>query len=400
MHEALIARQPIFDRHLDIHGYELLYRGTAEAEEAGVTGSGEAATSAVLVNWATGLGMHELTGGHMAFVNVSRTFLHQLDHVTPASCALALEIPAAAHTDAELLPTLKALREAGYTIALEGSSLQPMERDLLLHADLVKVDVRTGLSEDCADSISDLKARGIGLVAEKVETQECLDHCRRTGFDFFQGFFFTRPELVSRGKLPADRMQLIRLLGQINDPETTLPAIADVIAHDVDLSYRLLRLVNSPLFPTRVEVDTVQQAVSLLGLDRIRTYASWLAMTRSSRKPSELSITLLVRGRFAELLGLALRRPESAHAFTVGLFSGLDALTDTPLEEALEPLPFSEPVRQALLERAGPLGELLNAVLAYERGDFNAPDLAGTDPHTLHQAYLKATQWADELADR
>lgn len=399
MHETLIARQPIFDRHLDVHGYELVYGGAVEAEAAGITGSGEAATAAVLVNWATGLGAHELTGGRMAFVNAPLGFLDRLDHLSPAPFALALEIPEIAQGEAELLPALKALRDAGYTIALECSSLQHMQRHLLLHADLIKVDARIGLTEGCADLIAAFQERGISLVAKKVETQECLNHCRQMGFDFFQGFFFTRPELVSQGKLPAKRVQLIRLLGQLNNTEASSRAIADVIAHDVDLSYRLLRLVNSPLFCARVEVDTVQQAVSLLGLDRIRIYASWLAMTRSGRKPSELSITLLVRGRFAELLGLALRRPEAPHAFTVGLFSGLDVLTNTPLEEALEPLPFSDPLRKALLERTGPLGQLLNVVLAYESGDFNAPDLAATDPQTLHEAYLKATQWADQLVD-
>lgn len=397
MTEAFVARQPIFDRQMRVYGYELLYRAEPEDQWAAIQDAGEAATSTVLVNWATGVGMEQLTGGRMAFVNVSRAFLFDLEHVAPAPFTVALEIPAVVQNEPELVSVVQELAAAGYSIALDDFQLDTVTPELLEAADLVKVDVLAERERPLEELVEEVRGYPVQLLAEKVENAETLERCKELGFHFFQGFFFTRPQTVAHRDLPADRVQLIRLLGRLQDPEATLDELAEVVAHDVYLSYRLLRLVNSPFFPTRVEVDSIHRAVSLLGLESLRTYVSWLAMTRIDDKPSELTKTLMVRARLCALLAEAMGRMDFLAAFTVGLFSGLDALTDLPLEEALEPLPLSEAVRDALLQRSGPLGDILSAVVKYEQGDWSAPETVGLAPTRFHEAYLNAVAWAEDI---
>ncbi|MFB6261280.1 MAG: EAL and HDOD domain-containing protein, partial [Thiohalorhabdaceae bacterium] len=297
----------------------------------------------------------------------------------------------------ELLGILDLLRAKDFKLALDNFVYAEDRTALLERAHMVKVDVRGRDEADLAAEVDRLQPFGVTLMAAKVETPEAFQACRRLGFERFQGFFFAEPESVAEEWVSPKKLQVLELLGKLADPEVGFEELAAVVTNDAYLSYRLLRLVNSPAAPTRVHVDSVERALVLLGTRELRIWASWLALARTSDHPDELNRQLLVRGRFCENLGEEVADSRTETLFLVGLLSGVDAVLGRPLAELVEQLPLSEPVKAALLRQEGDLGAVLDAVLGFERGDWQRAEALGLPPQTLRAAYLNAVERADEL---
>jgi EAL and modified HD-GYP domain-containing signal transduction protein len=214
----------------------------------------------------------------------------------------------------------------------------------------------------------------VALVAEKVETHEQLARCQALGFDLCQGYFFARPKIVAGRTLGEDRLGVLQLLAVLHDPRSELADVQAVVQRSVSLSYRLLRYANSAALNLPRQINSIAQAAVILGQRRLRDMATLLALTGLDGKPSELTRTLLARARCcANLAPPGLGNAETA--FTVGLFSGLDALLDPPLDALLNGLPLSDEVSAALLDKQGSFGRILGAVLALEQGDFDSEAL-------------------------
>lgn len=392
----LMARQPVFDRASRVVGYELLYRGMppdpGRQEEWA-----ERATSSVLVDLVSQGVLDTLLGQQRAFINLPRSFLFDFRGAGLDPERFVLEVLEDVEADPGVIDALRGLKESGYTVALDDFVLFGPHQDLLAVADLVKVDIqgydRAGLSE----CVRELRRYPVHLLAEKVESPEEQARCRELGFHYFQGFFFARPQPVSRVRLSPDRVNALNLLGRLQDPELDLEGLTELISQDVYLSYRILRLINSAFFPLRTRIDSVQRALVYLGLDTVRTWATWLAMAGVRDKPQELAVTNLVRARMAESLGRALEGGGSERYFTAGLFSTLDALLDRPMAEALEQLPLSAELEGALLRHEGSVGQVLAAIKAYERGDWDGATRVGLAPEWLGQAYREAVAAAEEV---
>lgn len=396
MPDILIARQPIYDRNLAVAGYEILYRN--QREDVADFTDGDQATMNVLANAFLEIGLDDLIGPRPAFINCSRDFLTEENPLHLPVGRVVLKVVEDIKPDPEVLQGIRNLRARGYGIALDNFRLEPEMEPLLEVADYVKFDVVGTHRARILEDVKTLHRRGIALVAERVETPEDFELCRELGFELFQGYFLCKPRVIRRERAPANQLAVMELIAALQDSDTDARELERIISIDVTLSYRLLRYVNSAFFGLRKKIDSIQRAVVLLGFDNIRTWATVIALSGIEGKPSELIHISLLRARFCELLAEHVDPPQRDAAFTVGLFSVLDALLDLPMPEALDPLPLAPAVEGALIDQRGPLGQILACVYAYQRGRWarvdNFPHLSAA----LGGAYLEALAWSDRAA--
>ena len=389
MSNAYVARQPIFDRDLEVVGYELLFRDPP-VTVANVSDH-QAATTRVVLDTLTELGLDQVVGTKLAWINVSRSFL--LDGLVGAlpSARVGLEILEDQTIDDEFVAAVIEAREQGFWVALDDFELGTDTDRLLEHVDVIKLDMMALGREGLADHVARLRHLDAELLVEKVETHEDHAFARALGCHRFQGFFYCRPELLSRRRIDVGRVSLMRLLCRLQDPSTTLEEIQNDVSVDVGLSLRLLRYINSASLGMPHVVSSVAQAVTLLGPGHLRRWASLTALAGLANERSELTRTALARAHFCELAdhGQSSGAPQR---FTLGLFSVMDALTDSTLQDALAAVPFPTDMREALVDHTGPLGRLLGAVLALEEGSF---DLAEALYEHSGEIYMDALAWAD-----
>lgn len=375
-------------------GYELLYRNM-DVNGANIL-DGDQATSQVILNSVVEMGLTRLVGKHRAFVNLTRNFILNHDMLPPTDGRMVLEILEDVEVDDAVLEAVQSLRQRGYVVALDDFVYHPHLQPLVDVADIIKIDLMALDQEALQEHVSILKRDRVKLLAEKIETKEELNHCKELGFDYFQGYFLCRPSNVQGKRLPANRLTTLTLLSKLQDPSTSLDELETVIVKDVTLSYKLLRYINSAVFFGRRNISSIRQAIIYLGRNAIKGWATLIALTGLDDNPAELVITALVRAKMCERLAAALTEPDRDAAFTVGLFSALDALMDMPLPDLLGALPLSEDVNAALLTREGALGNLLTVVLHYERGEFDQIKCHLLSKEDLTDIYLHATEWADE----
>ena len=387
-----VARQPIFDRSEAITGFEVLYRPIPGREDAR---DPDAATSSVIAQSLADIGLERLVGNQRVHINVTREFLLKVRPLPLPPERVVLELVGEQTVDAELLVALRDASEAGFQIALDDFRLSAESEPLLELADAVKLDIRELDGRTLIRHLARLRDRGLRLIAEKVETRQDYHGCRALGFDEFQGYFFAEPVLVSARTAPTHRLGAIGVLVQPGQ-QASFEELERLISQDAGLSHKLVRLASSAFVGARQEVASVRQALMLLGTVAVRRWTMLLVLAGLTDRPQHLLTVGLLRARLCELL--ATQHPVAApdRAFTVGLFSVVDGLLGTPMSTLLNELPFDSRLKHALLDRQGPEGRLLAAVLEHERGDFDGGDRHGVSLRALAQAYRHAVDWADE----
>jgi EAL and modified HD-GYP domain-containing signal transduction protein len=391
MAEVFVARQPIFNAALEVAGYELLFRGGADAEALVVNAEG--ATATVVLNSFTEIGLERIVGASTAWINVSRDFvLGGLAHMVPPDVAV-LEILEDQVIDDGFVAALEALKAQGYRLALDDFEYSPSADPLLPLVDIVKLDFVALGREGIARHVKQLRPYGVTLLAEKLETREDYAYCAELGCDLFQGFFFCKPELVRNRGIAANRLSLLQTVSALQDPTVDLTALEQLVSRDVALSFRLLRYINSAFFGLRMEVRSIGQALALLGVERLRHWTTLSLLASIDDKPPELTVTALVRARFCEQAAARLGSP--GQLFTLGLFSVIDALMDAPIAEVIASIPFPQEMRAALIDHSGPQGQLLDCVGALEAADF---DRAQSIIANAGELYLEALVWANDAA--
>ncbi|MFN2257847.1 MAG: EAL and HDOD domain-containing protein, partial [Desulfuromonadaceae bacterium] len=339
MSDIFIGRQPIFDRKLRVIAYELLYRH-ADVDRA-VISDFDAASSEVVVNSLIDVGLDRLVGHAMAFCNFTRGFLLKGAGISFAPGRLVVEVLEDVRPEAEIFVALKQLSEAGHLIALDDFVLTPETEELVQYADIVKVDVLVQTQPQVASQVFRLRElKELKLLAEKVETHEDFEYCQKLGFDYFQGFFFSKPQVMSGRRIAPSRLAMLRLMAELQRPEIDMEALQQIIETDVNLCVKLLRQINSCFYSLLSEVKSVRQAIIYLGVMHIRNWACVVALGTIDDKPQEVVTMSLVRAKMCELLGGVQDVEQSSEFFTVGLFSLLDTIFDSPMEKVLEQMPL------------------------------------------------------------
>lgn len=396
MQDIYIGRQPIFDRDLNVFAYELLFRSGTQ-NHAGEF-DGDQATSQVIVNAFIEIGLEQIVGPHLAFINLTRSFVTTQAPLPFPKDRVVLEVLESIRPDAEVIAGVRDLAAQGYSVALDDFVFHEDLKPIIEVATFVKIDLMTLSLDQLAAHVRLLRGYDVKLLAEKIETQEEFEHCKQLGFDYFQGYFLSRPNIVQSTQLPPNRLAVLQLLAKLQDPQTDAADIETLISQDVALSYKLLRYINSAFFAFPKKIESLRQAVVYLGTQAIKTWVSLLVVAGLGNKPAELVSQAMQRAKMCELLAKTAKRPHTETYFTVGLFSLLEALMDTPLEKILESLPFTDEIRRALLQQEGLYGEALSCAIAYEKGDFLRAHFDRLAPSQMTDTYLASARWADQSA--
>ena len=395
IYEVFVGRQPIYTQQLDVFAYELLFR-RGEMPHAGVT-DGNQATAQVLVNTFLELGLDTLVGAKRAFVNLTRDFLLQDYSLVFPTDRVVLEVLEDIAVDDDVLAALRNLSAQGYTIALDDFFYQEHLRPLVELADIIKIDVLASGHTTVAEQVELLRQYDVPLLAEKVETQEDFTYYKTLGFEYFQGYFFCRPDVVKGQRSPTNRLVILELLAKLQHPGTTFRELEALISRDVSLSYKVLRAANAAIYTQARKVESIHQALRLVGLTAMTNIVSLFLLANIDDKPHELLVTAMVRAKMCEQLARLMQQGNSATFFIVGLLSVLDAFMDRPMPDILPALPLADEIVAALLAHEGMLGATLHCVLAYEQGDWEAVYNLGCPRDLLVKTYLEALMWATEM---
>ena len=393
--DIVVGRQAIYDRRNRVVAYELLYRDGAG--EFPHSTSGEQATSRVMLNAFLDLGVARMVGPLQAFVNFTHDLILSLPAIPFEPNRLVLEVLEDVEVNEELLQAISALSAKGYLIALDDYALEPKWDALLPQVDIIKFDVPSIVEDELIGQIQRLRDTGAQFLAEKIETEAQYRFYRELGFDLFQGYYFSRPQIVKGRRLSENHLTVMRLLARINDPEVEVDELSQLIAQDANLSYKVLRYMNSAALNLPRKVDSINQALVYLGLERIRGLATLMALTGVNDKPVELLISALVRAQLCQYLALT-DDANASSCYTVGLLSVLDQLLDMSMKDVLNELPLSEKVKDALLHHTGSEGEALSCALAYEQHRWDEVTYHGLKSEEICKYYLQSTELAFQVS--
>ena len=394
---AYLARQPILDREGKIYAYELLFRDSPESDIA-VIASDVLATAQVLENVLNNIGIPRLIGDNKAFVNCSRNML--LDNLfgllNPKY--FVLEVLEDVEVDDAIVKAVQRYRSLGFELALDdfifNDSFITRFKPLFPYVSYVKMDVVDNSQESMNAAAVFFKTLGIKLLAEKVEDEATFKRCEEAGYDYFQGFFFAKPELVTGRKIDATSATILQLLLRIKS-RPCLEDLCDALSAHGDISQNLLRFVNSDSQNRHSRISSVKDAIVWVGMRRIQ---EWLMLMLYARP--EIGMTPQVsplfqnashRAKFLESLARTIDESDDgfcAKAFMVGLISRMDALVRAPLETILPDSPVDDEMQDALLNRGGRLGALLRLADAVELDDRTAIRASLAELH-LNSAQLK-----------
>lgn len=399
--DAFLARQPILNRDRQLYGYELLFRNGSENYFRPI--DGDLATASLVSDAVHIHSLEKLTNGRKSFINFTRnSLIDDLYTVLPASTTV-VEILESVEVDDELLNACRRVKTKGYVLALDDYIPEDRFDALLSIIDVLKVEF-PAISESQQNSVIQSARRyGFKLLAEKIETPEQYDFARQLGYDYFQGYFFCKPQMLSARRLPESNIQSLRLLQLVGEPVFDIDKVEALIRGDISLSYKLLRYLNSPVFRRQSPVQSVRHAIITLGQQPLRKWVSIIAIQGlSDLKPSELMNTCLIRARFNELLGeKVLDQASSSECFIVGMFSLLDAMLDQTMKDILPELGLSDDVRLALLRLESPLLPVVELSMAMENGDWSAIKrltiLLNIEEAAAFRLHAESIEWAVQM---
>lgn len=398
VYTPIFARQPIFNGNMEVIAYELLFR-QSNKNQANVV-EGDLASSQVLNNAFVENRIADVLGNKHAFINFTRNLL-----VSPPPLPakqLVIEVLEDIEADKDVVDGIISLKKQGFKIALDDFEITDSTKKMLPLAHIVKVDV---LAHDDASLLKItklLKPFKVKLLAEKVETHEMLKKCQDFGFDWYQGYFLSKPQIVKGMKVSQGRQAILQLLNTITNPKVEVDEIVEAIASDLRLSYKFLQLVNSPAVGLATQVESLTQAITLLGIDKIRSWATFFLMANNDDKPRELCVLSLSRAKFCELLTSKIQNPALGEtAFTVGLLSNLDAFLDLPMDKIVKELNLATPIEAALTEQSGLIGEILRCAAWYEKGEWSKVDWKLLSKYKvttkdLNKFYTESVTWASQ----
>ncbi|MCB1842548.1 MAG: EAL domain-containing protein [Halioglobus sp.] len=395
MSHFFLARQPIFDRDLQLHAYELLFRSSGESASAGEL-DGDIATARVIAS-AAELGIEKLTRGHAAFINLPQRFLEEPDLMPLSPDTVVLEILETVVVNDAALTGIQRLHERGFRIALDDFIDSQAFDAILPLVDTVKLDVRELPQAQWAQQVERLRGHGCKLLAEKVETRNEFEALSELGVDYFQGYFFARPRIVRGRQIAPDKANLIRTLMLLNDPDCSVDDIHELVSRDIAMSVKALNYVNSAASGLTRRIESIREAIVYLGRDTIKQWVAVYLIASEDSKPRELLTLALVRAKLCELLAVRQGRSDADACFTIGLFSLLDLLLDAPLEDILRQMKLTEDMRAALLGNKGDKGALLACAKCLQVGDEQAGPVASLnlDPALIGDVHAEAVMWAD-----
>lgn len=393
------ARQPILSADKKLFGYELLFRTSFENIFPKI--DEDRATSKMLDGLYFDLSLDKIAHGKTAFINFTDKSLFQHLPVLLPRDAITIEVLESVQPSSQILSKFELLHEHGYTIALDDFIHKPAWEPFYKFCNFIKVDCLAIDDEQLGDIIALSKRHPhLQLLAEKVEDNATFIRFKSLGFSLFQGYFFAKPEVIKSVSLTASQTRVSSLLEEVSRCELDNEKLTQIFENDAALSYRLLRYVQAPIFLRRKQIDSIKQALVLLGQKELQRFVTLLfAATFAEDKPNELIRLSLQRAKFCELFSAKIDECSESSSFLLGMMSLIDAMLDADLCLIVDGLPLSNDIKQALLNGTGRMSMLLQMCQHLEKGQFHATQLLckknNIDMAEVCAMQLLANNWAD-----
>ena len=396
--DVFVARQPIFNTHKKIYAYELLFR--TGMSNAFPDLDGETATTSLLSSSFFTVGIEKISGGKMAFINFTEELLLQGTPTMFPAKSIMVEVLEDVHPSEEINEACFSLIEQGYSLALDDFVFTEEWLPLVKAAKVIKIDFMLTSMEEIEKIVATVAPYKCKLLAEKIETYDEFQQAVKMGFEYFQGYFFAKPEILKNKDIASSQLTMLQLITEVNRANYDPDNLEVLINQDVSVSYKLLKYLNSAYYSRLSPISSIRQAIAYLGERGIRQFVSLIATSKlSESKPDELIRTSIIRARFLEQMAQALGKTNDSDYFMLGLFSCIDAMLDNSMEYLMEQLPLTSEVKNALIFRIGDMFTFLRAIECYEMGDFinfsKIIELLGIEPDKITDFYLDAVTWAD-----
>lgn len=408
--DIFVARQPIFTENEHIFAYELLYRNGKQ--DSFPVLDGDRATLDVLTNSFLTIGINELAGEKLCFINFTENLLNkEVVSKFPAE-RIVIEVLEDIPITMKLIEELREIKSLGFFIALDDFVFQrnvSLYDELFSIVDYIKVDfiLSSPAERQAIEQIVKINYPHIVLLAEKVETRAQFYAAKAVGYQLFQGYFFAKPEIIKGTEIPANIAQYFRIIGLLRDASVTIEEIAEEIERDVSLSFKVLKIINSPAIRTKSKVRSIKQGVLMLGLDELNHWLYVLLLRESKTNDFENGLALieasLFRAKFCELLAKQKQFKNASEYFLIGMFSLIDTLLHRSMNQLLQELPLTDEVVETLSRTNTAMLPFLELAIACDEVRWDdmiaGANAIEVDHATLNSLYLEARRWATDVAN-
>jgi c-di-GMP-related signal transduction protein len=406
MMDIFVARQPIFTVNQEVCAYELLYRSSNQNRFSNIDGN-QATTD--VINSFLEIGVDELSEGKPCFINFTETLLEYAIPTYFQPNMIVVEVLETVKPTDKIIEICRKLKKQGYKIALDDFEMKFEGEnfiELLKLADIIKVDIRQASRSEQLNILTLLKNFNLEFLAEKVETREEYEQCLKDGYQYFQGYFFSKPMILSTSEMPIVNHNILIILKELSQSEPNINRITEIIEADLSLSYKLLKLINSPIIGRVYKIKSIKQAIMLLGLKELRKWIFLLSFRENVKNnkqvPNEAVKMCFTRAKSSELIALTMgKRLESSSYFLVGMFSLIDTLMKQPIEKIMNQLPLEQEIKETILGHKTLYSDVYNLVIQLERAQWDEIDrltkIMGIEKQKLFHLYKESMIWTKEV---
>ncbi len=401
---VFVARQPIFNVHRQVIGYELLYRDSCNNYfDLGISSS--KATSILLTNTYFTFGIRNLVENSLAFINFDKELINNEIPLLLDNSKVVIELLENINPNDKFMKRIKSLKSKGYKIAIDDFTKDYPHNDIIEISDIIKVDFMKSCKVEIQEICDKYLDQGKTLLAEKVETNEMFNWAKDMGFKYFQGYFFSKPMILKSRGMKDNRLSYIKIIEELSQKEPFYDKITKIIESDTILTYKLLKIISSK-FSLLHEISSVNHALALLGLNELEKWVSLVMIQDMGKyKPNELIRAALFRAKFGELIAISSTKLSNhAHEIVlIGLLSVIDAILESPMEQILHTLPITAEINNTLLGSKTKYSDIYDLVLNYEKANWKDVTLyvnnLEINMEALPELYIEAIKWADGLFD-
>jgi EAL and modified HD-GYP domain-containing signal transduction protein len=393
------ARQAIYNRKESVVAYELLFRDSLHNVFPCVESN--SATSKLLLDTHFNQGLNKITSGKIALINYpEQALIDQIPTLLPPNEAM-VEILECVNPTPEVYEACLRLYRKGYKMALDDFIYSKEWEPFLKLVKLIKFDLQQTSFEEIEQVLPKINIhKNLKILAERVETQQQYDKAKEMGFDFFQGYYFCTPQIIKQKDIHANQSVILAMFQETLKPDVNYTKLSSFFERDAALAFKLLKFINSGLFPVRDPISSLKQALVYLGAAEVKKFVTLILTAHiAEHKRQELTEMSIIRARFCENIASKVAPSLSDDAFILGLFSLLDVILEQPMDSLVKQLPITKDVSAALIGHENVLGNILGITKAYETASWSAMKKACArfrmEQDVLPDYYVDAVQWAN-----
>lgn len=403
----LLALVPLFDENMAVKAYSIFSQKNNYLLNPSMLGSGrlDGAASIPGLEMIQKMGIETLSSDKEVFVPISNIaiFADIEGQCDAPHERIVLLIDNTIPPVEMYLNRLKDLKEKGYKLAIRKLPVSDFEdyREILKLVDYVVLNSRK-IAIDKAKIYFGKLYPNVKLCAGNIEDMETFETLKASGgYQFYEGDFYRVSITKGQNEVAPLKVNYIQLLNMVNNNNFELTEAADIIGRDTALAISLLEMVNR--MTVNSGITTIRHAAAMLGQKELKKWINTAVVNELyADKPNEITRLSLLRAKFAEnlapLFQIAMKKEE---LFLMGLFSVLDVILDTTMDEALKMVTVSKEIREVLVDHKGVLAPVYEFMIPYETANWAEVSrqmiLNGIDSDDVSKAYMDSLVWYRNL---